>query len=76
MSSPLETARLRLVVDPIACDGRGLCAELLPEWIALDDWGFPIISDHPETSITESLARRAITACPTLALRLEARDRT
>jgi ferredoxin len=76
MSSPLETARLRLVVDPITCDGRGLCAELLPEWIGLDDWGFPIISDHPESTITEELARRAITACPTLALRLEARDRS
>jgi ferredoxin len=76
MSSPLETARLRLVVDPIRCDGRALCAELLPEWIALDDWGFPIISDHPESAITEEVARRAIAACPTLALRLETRNRS
>ena len=30
---------MRLKVDPIACDGRGLCAELLPELITLDDWG-------------------------------------
>ena len=34
----------RLRVDPIACDGRGLCAEALPELITLDDWGFPISS--------------------------------
>jgi ferredoxin len=73
MSSPLATAQLRLIVDPIKCDGRGLCAELLPEWIALDDWGFPIVSDHPDGAITEEVARRAIAACPTLALRLEAR---
>ena len=33
----------RLVVDPIRCDGRGICAELFPERIALDDWGFPIV---------------------------------
>ena len=35
------TAGLRLKVDPIACDGHGLCAELLPELVTLDDWGFP-----------------------------------
>ena len=32
-------------VDPIACVGHGICAELLPEWIRLDDWGYPIIRD-------------------------------
>ena len=36
-----------LRVDPIACDGRGLCAELFPEWIALDDWGYPIVDRGP-----------------------------
>jgi ferredoxin len=35
----------RLHVDFIACDGRGLCAEILPEMITLDDWGFPMIAD-------------------------------
>ena len=37
-------SRFRLVLDPTACDGHGVCAELLPEGIALDDWGFPIIA--------------------------------
>lgn len=37
----------RLRVDAIARDGRGLCAEMLPELITLDDWGFPIISADP-----------------------------
>jgi ferredoxin len=39
------TAGIRLRLDPIACDGRKLCAEILPELITLDDWGFPIIRD-------------------------------
>jgi ferredoxin len=33
----------RLRVNPITCEGHGLCAELLPELIRLDDWGYPII---------------------------------
>jgi ferredoxin len=31
------TAPARLEVDFIACDGRGLCAEALPELITLSD---------------------------------------
>ena len=65
------TTPARLVLDPIACDGRGLCAELLPELIRPDDWGFPVIfpSDVPP-----GLAREAAVVtrlCPRLALRLE-----
>ena len=65
------TAGLRLRVDPIACDGRKLCAEILPELISLDDWGFPIIrdTDVPEHLLDE--AREAVRVCPKLALRLE-----
>ena len=37
----------KLRVDPIACDGHGLCAELFPERIRLDDWGFPILAGVP-----------------------------
>jgi ferredoxin len=61
----------QLRLDPIACTGHGLCAELLPERIWLDEWGFPVI-EHGELS-PELLkhARRAVEACPTLALRLE-----
>ena len=61
----------RLRVDPIACDGRRLCAEILPELITLDDWGFPIIrnGDVPDRLMEE--AREAVRLCPKLALRLE-----
>ena len=63
------SARVR--VNPIACEAHGLCAELLPELIRLDDWGYPII-DHVEVpSDLIGLARRAVDACPTLALLIE-----
>ena len=60
-----------LRVDPIACDGHGLCADLVPERIRLDEWGYPVIDPNPVDSQTEPHARRAVAACPTLALRLE-----
>lgn len=59
---------IRVVVDPIACDGHGLCAELLPELIRLDDWGYPIIDPSPLPPHLEPHLRRAISSCPTLAL--------
>ena len=61
-----------LRVDPIACDGHGICAELLPEWIRLDDWGYPIVDSRPIPADLEEHARRAVKDCPTLALRLTA----
>jgi ferredoxin len=65
------TRHARLAVDPIACDGRGLCAELLPGLITLDDWGFPVI---PERDLPASLRKEAaavVRLCPRLALHLE-----
>jgi ferredoxin len=60
-----------LRVDPIACTAHGICAELLPEMIRLDDWGYPIVEDAPGVPPDLQDVRRAIAACPTLALRLE-----
>jgi ferredoxin len=59
-----------LTVDPIACEGHGICAELLPEHITLDDWGYPIVDATaiPEGHLAD--ARRAVRHCPALALRL------
>ena len=65
------TMRARLRVDPIACDGRGLCAEVFPEMITLDDWGFPIIRDEEISSGLMAGAEEAIRLCPLLALRLD-----
>jgi ferredoxin len=61
----------RLAIDMIKCDGHGICAELFPEWVRLDDWGYPIIDEHDIPPALLAHARRAVTACPSLALRLE-----
>lgn len=62
------TMRLRL--DPAACDGHGLCADLLPELIELDEWGYPMLLADVVPDYLLPHARRARDACPTLALRL------
>jgi ferredoxin len=67
---------LVLRVDPIRCDAHGLCAELLPERIELDEWGYPIVDEAPVTRSLETHARRAVADCPMLALRLERRRAT
>jgi ferredoxin len=64
----------RLRVNPIGCEAHGLCAELLPERITLDDWGYPLIDSKPLPDALLGHARRAAQACPTFALLLE-RDR-
>jgi ferredoxin len=65
------TGSQRLRVNPIACTGHGVCAELLPEMISLDEWGYPIVSGDPVPARLLALARRAVADCPTLALLLE-----
>ncbi len=72
VSTVPATASVRLRVDPVACDGRGLCADLLPEMVTLDDWGYPMVSDQPVPPHLDRHARRAVAACPLLALRLAA----
>jgi ferredoxin len=61
----------RLRVNPIACEAHGLCAEILPELIRLDDWGYPILDASEVPPGLVGLAERAVDACPTLALLLE-----
>ena len=59
-----------LQIDRILCDGYGMCAELLPELIELDDWGYPIIRPAAVPDDLVGLARRAVDVCPVLALAL------
>ncbi|MDW8803819.1 ferredoxin [Streptomyces scabiei] len=65
-----------LRVGRIACTGHGLCGELLPELIDLDEWGYPVITarEVPDHLLTH--ARRAAAACPVLALHLDVAART
>jgi ferredoxin len=59
-----------LRVNPIACDAHGLCAELVPELIQLDEWGYPIVAETPVPASLAKHAKRAVAACPALALML------
>lgn len=58
-----------LRVDWPVCRARGLCFELLPEVIELDDWGYPMISGEITPELV-SAARAAVKGCPRMALRL------
>ena len=59
-----------ITIDRIACDGFRMCAELLPELIELDDWGYPIIAPGAVPQDLLDHAKRAVTVCPVLAFRL------
>jgi ferredoxin len=63
-------AQKQLKVNPIDCAGHGACAELLPEMISLDEWGYPLLDPRPVPAGLERQARRAVNGCPVLALRL------
>jgi ferredoxin len=61
---------VELRIDRIRCDGYGMCAELLPELLGLDDWGYPIVAAEGVPAGLVGHAQRAVAACPVLALRL------
>jgi ferredoxin len=66
---------LRLRVNPVLCDAHGMCAELLPEMITLDEWGYPILAPGPVPDHLADLAARAVSACPAVALLLDDPER-
>lgn len=66
----------RLHVDWTRCDGHGLCADLLPEVLTRDEWGYPVARDAGNAELrvergVEPHARRAANMCPLLALSLQ-----
>ncbi|WP_406115989.1 ferredoxin [Kitasatospora purpeofusca] len=65
-----RTRELALYIDRIACEGHGACAELLPELLTLDEWGYPVVHRAAVPPELAGYARRAVTNCPVLALRL------
>lgn len=64
--SPGRARTLR--VNPIACDGIGICAHLAPDLVRLDSWGFAILAGGPLEADDERRAGLAVTACPRRAL--------
>ena len=66
-------AVIRILIDPIACDAYGYCAELLPEAITLDEWGYPIVDGKPLPTELFDAAKRAARDCPRRAITLRQR---
>ena len=62
----------RLHVDWTRCDGHGSCAELLPELLEVDDFGFPVPRSGERDPVVppceEDAARHAVRSCPLMAL--------
>ena len=61
---------MRITVDPAACDGFGYCAEMLPELLTLDEWGFPIVARAEVPGELLKAARQAARLCPRRAVSL------
>jgi ferredoxin len=64
---------LRLLIDPVACDAYGYCAELLPEAVSLDEWGYPMVDGRPLPPELAAAARRAARDCPRRAITVHER---
>jgi ferredoxin len=68
MARTKDEPQVRLVVDPVACDGIAMCAHLAPRLIAMDSWGFPIMPSGPLHHRDLRAARTAVSGCPRNAL--------
>jgi NADH:ubiquinone oxidoreductase subunit F (NADH-binding)/ferredoxin len=67
---PGQGSVTRLSVDWTRCRGHGLCAQLIPELVQLDEHGFPQFLDAPVPFWLARDARQAVEMCPALALQL------
>jgi ferredoxin len=72
--APAPVTGLRLQVDWTRCEARGHCAEMLPELLAEDPWGYPL---PRQGNLSRGMAvppdllghaRDAVASCPRLAL--------
>jgi ferredoxin len=62
----------QLVVDPVACDGVGMCTQLAPDVVTLDSWGYPMTPARSLSPAESRQAERAVAGCPRRALLLVA----
>ncbi|MGZ4136051.1 MAG: ferredoxin [Actinomycetota bacterium] len=69
--SATGTGGYRISVDFIRCKGHGICAYILPENVALDEWGYPIVLEEAVRPDRLRPAKRAALLCPELAVRVE-----
>ncbi|WP_329457978.1 NADH-ubiquinone oxidoreductase-F iron-sulfur binding region domain-containing protein [Streptomyces sp. NBC_01497] len=62
--------RPRLTVDWSRCTAHGLCAEVAPGLVELGPHGYPMLHGADVAPWQEAAARRAVSQCPSLALRI------
>ena len=55
-------------MNPIRCDGVGMCAHFAPDLINVDDWGYPVVTKEPLLGDDLKQAKAAVAACPVRAL--------
>jgi len=65
------TGEVTVKVNPVACEAYGYCAELLPELVTLDEWGYPVVDGRPVPDRLVDLAVAAARRCPRRALLVE-----
>ena len=59
-----------LLVNPVACDGIGMCTQLAPDVVTTDSWGFPVVTRTDLSDDEVRQAERAVAGCPKRALLL------
>ncbi len=59
-----------LRIDPVACEGVGICAHLAPDVVSLDQWGYPVIAPLADERQVRQ-AGAAAQGCPRRALFVE-----
>jgi ferredoxin len=62
---------ISLRVNPVLCDGVGMCAQFAPDLIEIDQWGFPLFPRRPLNETEQAQAMAAVRGCPKRALLLD-----
>ena len=67
---PRTDIEMELLVNPVACDGIGMCTQLAPDLVTTDSWGFPVVLQGDLSDDEIRQAERAVAGCPKRALLL------
>lgn len=60
----------KLALNPLLCNGHGICTLVAKDLIALDRWGYPAVLVDELAQGEVGTARRAVRSCPARALSL------
>lgn len=63
-----ETVRAR--VNPVKCQGYGICSDILPSLFVRDEWGFAQAAARDVEPAERSNLDRAVEECPVRAIRI------